>query len=263
MDKREVLLRVGGAVLAFSGLALVLVSGKIVAFAGIGLSDRAADFVLRAGFGTFLIGILMLFLFSFRTVPKELVDPLLSGQNRNLGRVLGSLELKGNGIYIPAGGRLKDERVYIPAEERPLPLPKLVSEQVLIVGTTGSSMGVSMLPPGTGLVDRIEQDSGKRFTEENLADLNEALERLSKGTGLIGSISARTKGDDISIEIKHSRFKDICEEAWNEDERMHSMIGCPGCSAVLCAAARTSRSPLRIASVEHKDGKVAYRLERW
>ncbi|MGA1792458.1 MAG: hypothetical protein ACMUHM_00750 [Thermoplasmatota archaeon] len=263
MDKKEVLLRLGGIALALSGLAMVLISGKIVPFADIGIADKAAEFVLRAGFGTFLIGILMLFLFSFRTVPKEMVDPLLLDQDRNMGRLLGSLELKGNGIYIPVGGRLKQERVYIPAEERPLPLPKLVSEQVLIVGTTGSSMGVSMIPPGSGMVDRIEKDSGKRFSEENLSDLNETLERLSKGTGLIGSISARTKGVDIFIEITHSRFREVCEEAWKEDERLHATVGCPGCSAVLSASARISRSPLRIASVEHKDGKVTYKLERW
>jgi len=263
MDKKEVLMRVGGAVLAVSGLAMVLISGKILPIADAGLADKAADFVLRAGFGTFLIGILMLFLFSFRTVPKELVDPLLTSQDRNLGRLLDSLELKGNGIYVPAGGRLKEERVYIPAEERPLPLPKLVAEQVLIVGTTGSSMGVALLPPGSGLVDRIERDSGKKFAEESLTDLNEALERLSKGTGLVGSIITRTKGDNISIEIVHSRFRDVCEEGWKMDERLHSMVGCPGCSAVLASTARVSRSPIHIASVDHKENKVTYHLERW
>jgi len=106
MDRKEVLMRIGGIVLALSGLILIMISGKLVSTIDVGLADKAAEFILRAGFGVMLLGLLTLFLFSFRTVPKELVDPLLIGQDRNIGRLLDSLELKGKGIYIPAGGRL-------------------------------------------------------------------------------------------------------------------------------------------------------------
>ncbi|MBN1539975.1 MAG: hypothetical protein JW939_07510 [Candidatus Thermoplasmatota archaeon] len=263
MDRGEVLRKAVWISLALSGAAMILISGKLVPWIEVGLPGRTAEFLLRSGFGVMLIGILSLFLFSGRWVPGELVDPIVLDHDRNIGRLVGAMELKGNGIYIPAGGRLKEERVYVPAEDKKLPLPRLIAEQVLIVGTTGPSMGISMVPPGSGLVDRIERDTGRKFAGEELADLPEALERLSKGSGLIRSISARVKGDRIFLEIVHSRFREVCEESWKMDPMFHARIGCPGCSAVLSAAARVSKSPLRIESVEHKGGKVTYELERW
>ncbi|MBN1390614.1 MAG: hypothetical protein JXA22_08235 [Candidatus Thermoplasmatota archaeon] len=249
--------------IALFGLILILISGEIVPQTQLDLPDRSSEFLLRAGFGVMLIGILSLFLYSYSSLPKELVDPLMMDQERNIARMVASLELKGNGVYIPAQGRLREERVYIPAEERPLPLPSLIAEQVLIVGTTGASMGISLIPPGSGLVDRIEKETGKRFNEENLVDLPEILERLSKGSGLTGSINASVKGDRIFLELVHSRFREVCEESWKNDPGMHAKIGCSGCSSVLSATARVSRSPLRIISVERKDRKVRYELERW
>ncbi|MGA1873741.1 MAG: hypothetical protein ACMUHY_08715 [Thermoplasmatota archaeon] len=263
MDRREVLTRIGGVFLTLSGIAMIIVSGKLVPYADMGLGDRPAEFMLRAGFGILLMGILIVFLFSFRTVPKELIDPILFDRSRDMGRLLEALELKGNGVYVPKGGRLKEERVYVPAEEKPLPLPGLVAEQVLIVGTTGSSMGVSLIPPGSGLVDRIETDTKREFREDELPDIQESLERLSRGSGLIGSISARSKGERIHVEIVHSRFREVCDRSWKDQPQIHSKTGCPGCSAVISAVARVSGSPLRIGSVEREGRRVVYLLERW
>jgi hypothetical protein len=191
------------------------------------------------------------------------MDPLLKTEGQNLVRLFNGMELKGNGIYIPASGRLSEDRVYIPAEQKPLPLPKLASEQVLIVGTTGPSMGLSIVPPGMGMINRIEQDTGREFKDDDLSEIAEALERISKGTGLIGSISARSKGDRISLQITHSKFLEVCQDSWEDDPELHLKVGCPGCSSVLCAVTRISRSPIRIIRSERKGKKVLYELERW
>jgi hypothetical protein len=114
-----------------------------------------------------------------------------------------------------------------------------------------------------GMIDRIEQDSGRKFKEDDLSELAEALERISKGTGLIRSISARSKGDRISLQISHSKFQEVCQEAWEDDPDLHLKVGCPGCSSVLCAVSRISRSPIRIISSERKGKMIHYELERW
>jgi hypothetical protein len=263
MDKKEALMRFGGIIFAIGGLALIILSEEFGSL-DLNIADgKAAEFMLRSGFGTLLIGLLALFLFSVKTVPKELMDPLIQTEGQNLARIFEGLELKGNGIYIPPGGRLTEDRVYVPAELKPLPLPKLASEQVLVVGTTGPSMGASIIPPGKGMIDRIELDSGKKFKDENLMDLSEALERLTKGTGLIRSITARSKDDDINLEITHSRFAEVCNKAWKEDPSLHLKVGCPGCSSVLCAVSRISHSPIRIVNSEKIGKKVHYELKRW
>ena len=263
MDRQEAFMRFGGGAFVAFGLLLIIISGKLFGVSFIDISNNLAEFMLRAGFGILLIGLLTVFLFSVKTVPRELMDPLLKTEGQNLGRIFDGLELKGNGIYISPSGRLSEDRVYIPAEPKPLPLPKLASEQVLIVGTTGPSMGISIIPPGKGMIDRIENDTGKKFKEDDLSELTESLERISKGTGLIRSISARMKDDRISLEISHSKFQQICQQAWEDDPDLHLKVGCPGCSCVLCAVSRISRSPVRIISSERKGKKVHYELERW
>lgn len=263
MEKQEAFMRFGGGVFIAAGLLLIFLSGKLVGGSPMDPSDNLAEFMMRAGFGVLLVGLLSVFLFSVKTVPRELMDPLLKTEGQNLGRLFEGLELRGNGIYIPSSGRLTEDRVYIPAEPKPLPLPKLASEQVLIVGTTGPSMGLSIIPPGKGLIDRIEKDTGRRFAEDDLSDISEALERISKGTGMIGSISARMKDDRISVQIVHSKFLEVCQEAWESDPELHLKVGCPGCSCVLGAVSRISRSPIRIISAEMKGKKVRYELERW
>lgn len=263
MKKQGVFLRIGGAALIIAGLLLIFFSGKLIGGSMIDISNDLAEFILRSGFGILLIGLLTVFLFSFKTVPSELMDPLLKVEGQNLSRIFDGLELKGNGIYIPPSGRLSEDRVYIPAEQKPLPLPKLASEQVLVVGTTGPSMGISIIPPGKGMIDRIELDTGKKFKDDDPSEMSESLERISKGTGLIQDIIPRVKNDKIALEISHSKFQETCQETWEEDPNIHLKVGCPGCSTVLCAVARISSSPIRIVNSELKGKKVHYELKRW
>lgn len=262
MDWKEVYLRFGGVVLAIFGMVMIILSGEMVSGFGLNISEKLAEFMLRAGFGTLLVGLLAIFLFSFKTVPLELSTSFLRTQGRNVGRLLDSLNLEGNGIYVPKGGRLTEDRVYIPLEKNPMPLPDLARETVFNVGTTGPSLGVSLLPLGLDLVDRVEKDSGMSFREDTLADGEEALERLGKGTGIYKGIKMRIKGDTVELGISHGRLKETCDAIWDEHPKMHSKIGCPGCSAVLCATARIMKSPLRIREVENTGISVNYILER-
>ncbi len=262
MDWKGIYLRSGGAVIAFSGILLIILSGELVSGPDIDLPRRTAEFLLRAGFGILLIGILMVFLFSSRTIPLELSSSFLNTQGKNMGRLLGSLNLEGNGVYMPAGGRLLEDRVYIPLEKDPLPLPQLSKEMVFNVGTTGPSMGISLLPLGLDMVDKVEEETGRRFKDDSPADAEEALERIGKGTGIFRDIKMRLKADNVELRIFHARLKGTCDMIWEEYPRMHEMIGCPVCSASLCATSRILKSPLRIISVRRERTQVIYQLKR-
>jgi hypothetical protein len=262
MDWKEAYLRSGGGVLAVLGIVLILISGELVSGTGIDMPQRTAEFVLRAGFGAFLIGILMVFLFSFRTVPLELTSSFLLTQGRNMGRMLEALNLDGKGTYMPMKGRLLEDRVYVPLEKEVLPLPDLAKEMVFNVGTTGPSMGISLLPPGLDLVNRVESDCGRSFRDDTLAEADESMERLGKGIGLYKDIRIKVKERNVELTIEHSRLKETCDILWEEHPHIHEQIGCPACSAVLCAASRVIRSPLRIFRVSREKGKIIYILER-
>lgn len=262
MDWKGIYLRIGGGVLTLIGIILILISGELVSTTGIDMPGRTAEFMLRSGFGAFLVGILMLFLFSFRTIPLELSSSLQRTQGRNLGRLMDALNLEGNGIYIPSGGRLLEDRVYVPLEKNLLPLPEMAKETVFNVGTTGPSMGIALIPPGLDLVDQVEKDGGRPFRDDQPSEMEEALDRLGKGTGTYSDISSRINGSRIELTIKHSRFKKACDVLWEEHPDLHFRTGCPGCSAAICASSRILKSPLRIISARKEKGSVIYELER-
>jgi hypothetical protein len=262
MEIKGALIRIGGAMFAGAGLLMIFLSGEIGLDFNMGLPGRTSEFLLRAGFGSLIMGLLVLFLFSIKTVPQELTDPFLLTQGRDLGRLLKGLNLEGRGVYIPAGGRLKEDRVYIPAERAPLPLPHLVSEQVFNVGTTTPSMGVSIIPPGNALVDRIEGDTGELFRDSSVTDATETLEKLGKGTGLFRSIKIRVSGEIVRIEIENSRLGSVCRTLWEDQPELHERVGCPGCSAVLTATSRIMKGPMRIEKVERMKRGVIYEMRR-
>ncbi len=262
MEHKEAVLRAGGALLAVGGVLMILISGELGVGFGIEMNGELAGFLLRAGFGILLVGILILFLFSVRTVPQELTDPFLLVQGKNLARMIEGMNLEGKGVYIPKGGRLLDDRVYVPMEKKALPLPHLSSDQVFNVGTTSSSMGISIIPPGKDLVDKVEKDSGKELRNFPLHDATETLEILGKGTGLFKAITVRTKGDRVIVQISHSRLKHVCERLWEDHPDLHERVGCPACSAVLTGVARIAKSPCRIESVKRSSGVVEYELKR-
>ncbi|MGA1847841.1 MAG: hypothetical protein ACMUHB_00745 [Thermoplasmatota archaeon] len=262
MELKEAFIRIGGAFFAAAGLLMIIISGELGLGLNLDLPDRTLEFFLRAGFGALIMGLLVLFLFSFRTVPQELTDPFLLTQGRNLGRLIKGMNLEGKGVYIPEGGRLKEDRVYIPAEGNVLPLPPLAAEQVFNVGTTGPSMGISIIPPGKALVDRIETDTGQRFRDSSISDATEALEKLGKGTGLYKKIGIRVKGEKVSVEIENSRLGAVCSTLWDDYPELHEKLGCPGCSAVLTATSKVMKTPLRIQSVERTKRGVIYEMRR-
>jgi hypothetical protein len=262
MDIKEVSMRFGGLPLALAGLLLILLSGELIPGWDLISGDRLSDLALRGGFGVLLMGLLLLFLFSFKTVPREISTSFMHTQGENVGRVVEAMNLHGKGVLLPPVGRLKVDRIYIPLEKHDLPLPDISDNVVFNVGSTGPSMGVSIIPPGMGFVDRVEKITGSSFMEDSTRDGTEALEKLSKGTGIFKKIEMRDRGEAIEIDIIHDAGKQVCDNIWKTYPRLHSQVGCPLCSAVLCASARIASVPLKILTAERNDKGVRYKLGR-
>ncbi|MCU0799997.1 MAG: hypothetical protein MUC62_10060 [Candidatus Thermoplasmatota archaeon] len=261
MGLGTVFARIGGIISSLAGILLITISAGAFGTA-VDPGERALEMVGRAGFAFLLMGLFTVFLFSFRSVPEELTLAFVRTSDTNTGRLLDALNLDGKGTYMPPGGRLLEDRVYVPMEKVHFPLPNLSDQTVFNVGTTGPSMGISMVPPGKDLVDLVEEGTGKRFSDDGPSSAQEALERLGKGTGLYKGITVRGRGDGLDVTIAHSRLKGACSRAWKEHPNLHERVGCVGCSAVLCALARVHRRPLRIISAsDGKDGTV-YELGR-
>ncbi|MGA1821541.1 MAG: hypothetical protein ACMUIG_03335 [Thermoplasmatota archaeon] len=158
------------------------------------------------------------------------------------------------------GIRLREDRVFIPLDKRRMEIPEIHDESVFNTGDAGSSIGWISIPPGRGLVEEVERSSGSKFADENPSNATEVLEKMGRGTGLFGKILVEESGETVKIDIDQTRFRPVCDLAWKEYPDLHHRIGCPACSAVLCAAARIFKSPLRIHSVRKENGRIGYIL---
>jgi hypothetical protein len=255
-------IRSGGIVLLSIGLLFIILSGEIIDTQGIGFVGRASDVVLRAGFAIMLIGLFALFLYSEGAFPLGLGLSFTRTQNENMERLLSSMNLKGKGIYMPPGGRLGSDRVFVPVDDRPFPLPA-PSDQVMInTGDLGPALGMFLVPPGKAAVDDVEAMTGSAFSREDPEDAQEALERLTRGTGAIGSIAVRMEEGAITLKIRHKLMEGPCSESFARSPRLHEGIGCCACSMVLTAMARIEGAPLSILSVSREGKMVTYRLRR-
>jgi hypothetical protein len=263
MSIKQLVIRFAGIPVAILGVAMIVGSGELLSTKVLlELSEGIDGLMLRGGFAVMLLGLLTTFLFSMRSIPREISSSFMETQARNTGRLLESLEIKGNGIYMPPRGRLTDDRVYVPLESKDFPIPNISDLTVFNTGTSTPSMGISLVPPGKGLVDRVEKMTGTRFEDTPIMDGSESLEKLSKGTGLFRSLEMRDRKDTIEIRIFHDRNESVCHNVWEEFRELHSQVGCPLCSSVLCAAARISGVPLRIVKVNRDDNIVRYELRK-
>jgi hypothetical protein len=257
MQTRDIFVRYGGLPIAILGLSLIMASFFLE-----DINGDILDLFQRAGFGILLIGLLILFLFSIKTIPREFSVSFIMTQGLNISRLLKGMNLHGKGVYFPPYGRLRKDRVYIPLEKHNLPLPEISDETVFNVGTTSPSMGLVMIPPGKDFVDSVEKITGKRFRDDHLKDSQEALQRLSKGTGMFKEIEVRDRKSTIELSIVHEKDDSTCQDLWTENDMIHGQVGCPLCSSVICATARIAKVPLRITDVQRKDRKVLYQLEK-
>jgi len=263
MSRSAVWVRSGGAIVLLAGIALVVLSGQIVDLNIDGIGGGSARLMSRAGFAFALIGTFSLFLHSENLLPSAYVLSLARTGSMNIQRMTEAMNLSGKGTYIPPAGRLMDDRVFVPMDDRDLPLPQPSDGTVLNAGDLGPALGAFFVPPGKDLLDRLESDAGRSFSKAGTDEAQDYLEILTKGSGLIARIEHRTNADTVDIRIRHSRLSVPCDELWEAHPGFHAQVGCAGCSLVLVAAARISGSPLRIVKATREEGVVHYILRRF
>jgi len=218
---------------------------------------------LNIGFGALFIGLFAIIVIREKTVPKKLNDAQLLSNMEFLHSLTDDLDLKGNGLYIPAGSNLSKERVFIPLqEEEKYNLPALDDNTVFVTGTSGSSLGVILVPPGLGLLDLYENEMGIKIENIDVDELEQNLQIMIYGFGLVKDLSIKREDNElIRLKITHLAYKDICDEIAKNSNKICSQAGCPICSSVLCAITRSLGKKVRIQEVNKKDNEISFKLK--
>lgn len=263
----------------------VKLTGLLFLMIGIALILSRNDSVYqKIGFGAIFIGIYTIFVITEDSIPKILFDSQMISNMKSLYSIINSENLEGNGIYIPAGKNISNERVFIPAlynQEQGSPI--INGDTVFIRGieveaisqdepfnisfssnappSKEVNIGGVFFPPGLELLESVEREKEKTFKNMNIEELEKNLQIMIHGLDLFRSLTIKIDNEkEIRFIIIHSIYKDVCSKIFQDMGKICRQTGCPICSSILCALTRALDKKVRIEDVRVKNDLIEYKL---
>jgi len=238
--------RVVGSVLLFLG-AIALASSiiyvsSILAFIGLGLT---------------FWGVLFSFIRPVKYVKSSLLDSTTISTLTNVSRVVADLGYKGKGIYLPPRylKGLKEGTVFISSKKDSIiPTVEEISKENIFLENPS---GICLTPSGLGLANLFEEEIEINFAKVDLKYLQDNLPKLFvEGLEIAKDFEMRIQGNIIHVKMTETIYKDVCNEI-RKLPNICSSFGCPLCSSIACALARSSGEPVVIEKIElSADGEI-------
>lgn len=238
--------KVGYAFLLFGVLSLassILYSSLILAFIGLGLT---------------FWGALLLYIAPTKFVKGVLLDSTAISSLISISKIISDLSYQGKGIYLPPRHlrEVKGGTVFIPSRREIVipPVGEVIGERVFLKNPNG----ICLTPPGLSLVNLYEDELGKDFAKADLNYLQRNLPKLFiEGLEMAEDLQISVEGDRIHVKIAGSIYTEFCREIRNTSPNICTSLGCPLCSSIACALARTTRKPVIMEkTIQSEDGKM-------
>ncbi|HEY3274471.1 MAG TPA: hypothetical protein VGJ92_11940 [Methanocella sp.] len=211
-----------------------------------------------AGITIMALGVLLYFLSPAKYLRTEVADALAQSGTTNIKKVLDSLLIVSQGVYLPAA-QAGATRVFIPVagDAGPAGVPKATGG-VFVPPGTGAG-GLMLEPPGYGLLT-YSREIGASFTDEGLE--NEIKDALENSLELAGGVTVRREQGTFVVSMNSLANAGMCEAIRNDNPGTCTQIGCPVCSFVACMIAEGTGRLVRIESVKVKGRalNVTFRL---
>jgi len=237
-------LKIGTAFMALGVLSLafsVISNSQVLAFIGLGLTFWGALFFLVR---------------PLTYVKGSLLDATAISSYATVDRIIRDLKYKGKGLYIPPYPKevylpehlkgLKEMIVYIPAENSDtMPSIEEIAGSRFIIE---NPEGITIAPPGLGLLNQFEKESKMDPTKMDLESLCETLPLLIlENFQLAKDIEMKVENEQVYLKVSDSIHKNLYRE-----ERLKSVysLGCPLVSAIACAIAKTTGKIVAISSLK-------------
>ena len=225
--------------------------GIIIIAIGIAFLVNLTSFSLKVGFAFILIGIIMIFLITERSIPKKISDAQIEGNLDVVKSITEKLNLKGNAVFLPKSHILSEERIFIPLTKSDnVKLPFIDTDLVFLTGMDGTSLGIAVPPSGLKLLNEVEKEAA--FEHTKLEDIQEQLQTFV-GMDLLKSVSFKKQKNNWNLELEKPSF---C----THDEIACNQFPCPTCSAVLSAITRASKKKLWINDTTFNGKKTTFDL---
>jgi hypothetical protein len=256
-----------------AALALLALSAHTEA-SGIGsstdpqLMQRFADLThLRDIYLILSIAAFFLGTFSLTILAEGSINPTSSeaemiSQARISRQILTGLNLKGNAVFVPAGGPLTEERTFIPASGTKPKLPSaLTDDLVFSPGKDGSMPGAFLSPTGLDLLAGCEKETGRKLSGIGLEALEAELQSLRFGFGLMKDFHIKERDGKIVLRVEYSGLRDACRTVRTDLPDTCRQMSCFGCSCIMTGVARATGRAVRVAGVDNSRDRIVFDLE--
>ena len=190
-------------------------------------------------------GGLLHFISPTRYVKSSLLNSTAISSCSAIDGIISALRLEGDGIYLPPESLedLKGGRLFMARKNHDFPIPVTSKEDKAALNQSG----MIMTPLGIDLVNLYEEELGADFVKVKLDYLQDNLPRLFiEGLEMAKGFRISVKDDTVEVQIENSIFADLCKEA-RKLPIVCKRIGCPLCSSIASALARTTGRPIVIA----------------
>ena len=209
-------------------------------------------------------GSLLLYVRPTRYVRSILIDSATISSLEALDQLITGLEYKGKGVYLPPRSleEVKGGRVFIPKNEMIMVpvIEKETAQQVFV----GNPDGLYLIPPGVELANLFEKELGKNFAEVSLEYLAENLPKVFiEDLEIAKNCEVSMRKNLVSVKISGVTYDLLCQRLCGKSA-VCSTIGCPFCSAIACAIARSTGKQVMMEknsfSKENKVVQVYYKI---
>ena len=225
--------------------------GTILIIIGISTIIINTSSYLKLGFASIIIGLLIIFMITERSVPKNISDAQIQGNLDTIKNITKNLNLTGNALFLPKSTIRVEVRIIIPLNKNNKEIPEIDDDYVFSTGGDGKSLGIAVPPSGLKLLKEIEKQYD--FSNISIDELEEPLQ-IFVGMDLLKSVALYRDNDQYKLELEKPVF---C----SKDPTLCNQYPCPTCSAVLTAITRATNQKIRINETIINGKKTAFHFK--
>ncbi len=211
------------------------------------------------GLASFLVGLLLVYLNSGPSFDPELVEASVLSSLANVERVLNELGPETKAVYLKIRDRLDIPMVFIPLEENPAPSLELSLAdrgRLLIVDSDDPHRtGLLLEAPGASLLTLMEKESRVNFIDLTQKDFSDRLRSdIVETLEVASDFTATFTPESIKFRIKDGALHGLAQSMARSAPNVSSRLGCPICSAAICATVKAVKSDMIVEEAVHQPG---------
>jgi uncharacterized Zn finger protein (UPF0148 family) len=217
------------------------------------------------GLASFLIGLLLVYLNSGPSFTPELVEASTLSSLANVERVLHELGPETKAVYLKIRDRLSVPMVFIPLEENPAPPSELSladEDRFLIIDSNDAhKTGLLFEAPGASLLALMEKESGVNFidlTQEGFLD--QLRSGMVESLEVAADVKATLTPERVKLQIRDGALRGLAQSVARLAPNVASRLGCPICSAAICATVKAVKSDMILEEAAHQPGSHTVNL---